>query len=129
MGRTVSWFRSAMWRVSADRIAELAGDAEKVIRMGQAARRTIEESSFTLDAMAEAYIALMEKVVSQPFSRPKMGMLPPDKLRGWHSWLPREWPDLMLEIETLRKRVRLGDRVKRAVQRAREVTADECHCW
>ena len=80
--------------------------------MGQAARRTIEESSFTLDAMAEAYIALMEKVVSQPFSRPKMGMLPPDKLRGWHSWLPREWPDLMLEIETLRKRVRLGDRVK-----------------
>jgi glycosyltransferase involved in cell wall biosynthesis len=89
----------------ADRIAQLAGNSERLPWMSQAARRTIEASRFTVDAMAESYVALMEKIASEPFSRPITGMLPPDELRGLRSWLPPELPGFVRSLVQLRRRL------------------------
>jgi glycosyltransferase involved in cell wall biosynthesis len=76
----------------ADRIAQLSANPEMLARMSQAARRTIEAGRFTVDAMADSYLELMEKVASEPFSRPIVRILPPDQLRGLRSWLPPQLP-------------------------------------
>ena len=99
----------------ADRIAQLAGTPEQLARMGHAARRTIEAGRFTVDAMAETYISLMEKVVSEPFARPITGMLPPDHLRGLRSWLPPELPGSIHAL--LRLQRGLARRVQGLVER------------
>ena len=70
-----------------EQIAWLAANPERLVHMGQAARHTIESGGFTIDAMADAYIALMERVVAEPFSRPAAGFPPTSELRGLRSWL------------------------------------------
>ena len=119
----------------ADRIAQLAVDPEQMTRMSQAARRTIEEGPFTVDAMVEAYIGLMEKAALQPFSRPMTGMLPPEYLRGWRSWLPRTGFSIRNPLRSelfrtnpfhllnrLRKRVRFGGQGEGFAQKTSEIT-------
>jgi hypothetical protein len=49
----------------------------------------------------------MEQVVAQPFRRPVTGILPPEDLQGWRSWLPPEPPGPTLAIKRLSKRVEL----------------------
>jgi glycosyltransferase involved in cell wall biosynthesis len=91
----------------AERITQLAGSPEQRTRMSQAARRTIEAGPFTVERMSESYIALMEKIVSEPFARPITGILPPDHLRGLRSWLPPDLPDPIQTLLRLRRRLQM----------------------
>ena len=81
--------------------------SENPQQMAQAARQTIETGGFTINAMTESYLHLMEQIVSQPFSRPVTGILPPEDIRGWRSWLPPELPSPTVAVQSLRKRVEL----------------------
>jgi glycosyltransferase involved in cell wall biosynthesis len=91
----------------ANYITHLSENPQQMAQMAQAARQTIETGGFTIHAMTESYLHLMEQIVSQPFSRPVTGILPPEDIRGWRSWLPPELPSPTVAVQSLRKRVEL----------------------
>ena len=91
----------------ANYISHLAENPQQLAQMAQAAQQTIETGGFTIPAMTESYLQVMEQVVAQPFRRPVTGILPPEDLQGWRSWLPPEPPGPTLAIKRLRKRVEL----------------------
>jgi glycosyltransferase involved in cell wall biosynthesis len=91
----------------ANHISDLAANPQQRMQMAQAARQTIETGGFTIKAMTESYLQVMEQIVAQPFSRPVTGILPPEDLGGWRSWLPPEPPGPTLAIKRMRKRLEL----------------------
>jgi glycosyltransferase involved in cell wall biosynthesis len=89
----------------ADLIAHLNENPQRLAKMAQSARQTIEKGGFTIAEMTDSYVQVMERIVAEPFCRPVTGILPPEDIRGLRSWLPPELPNPTIAIHSLRKRV------------------------
>ena len=89
----------------ADHIAHLHENPQRLAKMAQSARQTIEKGGFTIPDMTESYVQVMERIVAKPFCRPVTGILPPEHIRGLRSWLPPELPSPTMAIHSLRTRV------------------------
>jgi glycosyltransferase involved in cell wall biosynthesis len=92
----------------ADHIAQLHENPERMAKMAQSARQTIQQGGFTIDAMTDSYLEVMERIVSEPFCRPVTGMLPAENVRGLRSWLPPDLPHPKHVIHHLSKRIALS---------------------
>lgn len=76
----------------AERLAMLARDPARTIAMGTAARATIANGPYGIDAMCNAYLNLFSWVADTPFARPVASARHPADIRGVRSWLPPELP-------------------------------------
>ena len=89
-----------------DRICDLAKNPQQLAQMSEAARKTISTGGFNIADMTDSYLQVMGQVVSKPFFRPVTGVLRPDHIPEWRSWLPPALPGPSHAIYDLKKRVK-----------------------
>lgn len=90
----------------AARLATLGRDPALQRRFSAEAHASIRDGGFSVDAMCESYLALLDRVAREPFARPVARARHPGEVTGIRSWLPPELPTATQVVMRARQLVR-----------------------